>query len=132
MTEAEQVRPRDWVLCTDDRSQQNVRDRLRMVGDKWSLVVVSLLVPGPLRFTELMREAEDISHRMLTQTLRGLQRDGLVTRTAYPEVPPRVVYELTELGHTLLGPLNALTAWVETHQDAVERHRKEYDSDLRS
>lgn len=132
MTEAEQVRPRDWVLCRDARGHQHVRDRLTMVGDKWSLVVVSLLVPGPLRFTELMRESGDISHRMLTQTLRGLQRDGLVARTAYAEVPPRVVYELTKLGRTLLGPLNALTAWVETHQDAVERHREEYDADPRS
>ncbi len=122
------VGPSRLVFCTDDRGRQQVRDRLRMVGDKWSLVVVSLLSEGPLRFTELMREVDGISHRMLTQTLRGLVRDGLVSRAAYAEVPPRVEYTLTDLGHTLLEPITELAAWVERHQDEIDRYRAGYDS----
>ncbi|WP_246187041.1 winged helix-turn-helix transcriptional regulator [Microlunatus speluncae] len=125
----EKVEPGQVIFCTDDRGRQQVRDRLRMVGDRWSLVVVSLLAAGPLRFTELMREADGISHRMLTKTLRGLARDGLVTRTAYAEVPPRVEYDLTELGHTLLEPITGLAAWVETHLVEIDHHRAHYDLD---
>ena len=123
------VGPSRLLFCADDRGQRHIRDRLRMVGDRWSLVIVSLLSEGPLRFTELMREADGISHRMLTQTLRGLARDGLVSRRAYAEVPPRVEYTLTELGHTLLEPISELAGWVERHQDAIDRHRAGYDAD---
>ncbi len=122
------VGPSRLLFCADERGQRQIRDRLRMVGDRWSLVVVSLLSEGPLRFTELMREADGISHRMLTQTLRGLARDGLVIRRAYAEVPPRVEYTLTELGHSLLEPINELAGWVERHQAEIDRHRAGYDS----
>ena len=123
------VSPGQVIFCTDDRGHQQVRDRLRMVGDKWSLVIVSVLSAGPLRFSELMREADGISHRMLTQTLRGLTRDGLVSRSAYAEVPPRVEYTLTELGHTLLEPITGLAAWVENHQVEIDHHRALHDLD---
>ncbi len=82
-----------------------VRDVLSRVGDKWSVLVVTLLCGGPRRFNELRRTIEGISQRMLTLTLRGLERDGLVTRTVYPTVPPRVDYELTTMGRTLLEPV---------------------------
>jgi DNA-binding HxlR family transcriptional regulator len=114
------------VLCHDAAAREYTRDLLRRVGDTWSLVVVSQLVDGPSRFTELQRALE-ISHRMLTQTLRGLQRDGLVSRTSYPEVPPRVEYALTDLGRTLLVPITALTAWAENHRDEVDEHRTRFD-----
>lgn len=114
------------VLCRDDAARTHTRDLLRRVGDTWTLVVVSQLVDGPSRFTELLR-ALDISHRMLTQTLRGLQRDGLVSRTSYPEVPPRVEYALTDLGRTLLVPIVGLTAWAEEHMLEVDGHRARFD-----
>ncbi|WP_084735956.1 winged helix-turn-helix transcriptional regulator [Actinophytocola xinjiangensis] len=114
-------------LCVTEDSRQHTRDLLRRVGDTWSLVVVSQLVDGPRRFTELMRALPDISHRMLAKTLRTLNRDGLVSRTSYPEVPPRVEYDLTPLGHTLLIPLNTLTTWAETHSSEMEDNRTRFD-----
>jgi DNA-binding HxlR family transcriptional regulator len=83
------------------------REVLNLVGDKWSVLVVSLLGNGPCRFSELRRTIEGISQRMLTLTLRGLERDGLVTRTVFPTIPPKVEYALTPLGHTLLEPVRA-------------------------
>jgi len=117
----------EQVLCVTDDSRQHTRDLLRRVGDTWSLVVVSQLVDGPRRFTELMRALPDISHRMLAKTLRALHRDGLVSRTSYPEVPPRVEYELTGLGHTLLVPLHGLTVWAEEHREEIDGHRARFD-----
>jgi DNA-binding HxlR family transcriptional regulator len=114
------------ILCVDEASRRHTRDLLRRVGDTWSLVVVSQLVAGPCRFTELLR-ALDISHRMLTQTLRSLERDGLVSRTSYPEVPPRVEYALTGLGRTLLVPLAGLTVWAEEHRHEIDEHRERFD-----
>lgn len=114
------------VLCRDDAARTHTRELLRRVGDTWSLVVVSQLVDGPSRFTELLR-ALDISHRMLTQTLRALQRDGLVSRTSYPEVPPRVEYALTDLGRTLLVPIVGLTTWAEEHMEEIDKHRTRFD-----
>src|SRR5262245_59511361 len=88
-----------------------VREVLHRVGDKWSVQIVALLGDGSMRFSELRRSIEGISQRMLTLTLRGLERDGLVTRTVFPEIPPRVDYELTRLGKTLLEPISALADW---------------------
>ncbi|GAA3093275.1 DNA-binding HxlR family transcriptional regulator [Kribbella aluminosa] len=85
------------------------REVHRRIGDTWSLATIARLVDGPRRFTELMKDLPGISHRMLTQTLRAVERDGLVTRTAYAEVPPRVDYALTPLGRSLLPPLTELT-----------------------
>src|SRR6478672_3830596 len=104
-----------------------VREVLNRVGDKWSVQIVALLGDGPLRFSELRRGIEGISQRMLTLTLRGLERDGLVTRTLFPSVPPRVDYELTKLGRTLLEPLGALAGWAEKHGAAIQTSRDDYD-----
>src|ERR1700676_2176100 len=90
-----------------------VREVLNRVGDKWSVLIVSLLGDRPKRFNELRRTIEGISQRMLTLTLKGLERDGLVTRTVYPTIPPRVEYQLTALGRTLLKPIQAIAKWAE-------------------
>jgi DNA-binding HxlR family transcriptional regulator len=104
-----------------------VRVVLDRVGDKWSVLLVSLLGDGPMRFNELRRSIEGISQRMLTLTLRGLERDGLVNRTVFPTIPPRVDYELTELGRTLLEPVLALGAWADKHRSAVQQARERFD-----
>lgn len=100
------------------------------IGDKWTVMVVGHLSRGSLRFNELMRAIPGVSHRMLTLTLRGLQRDGLVSRTAYATVPPRVDYALTELGLSLTGPLSMLAGWASDHKLAVEAARIAYDAEL--
>jgi DNA-binding HxlR family transcriptional regulator len=105
-----------------------VRDVLGRVGDKWSLHVIYLLAAGPKRFTELKRGIDRVSQRMLTVTLRGLERDGLVSRTVHPVVPPRVDYELTALGRTLLDPVRQLIAWTVANIDGVARARADYDA----
>ncbi len=105
-----------------------VREVLNRVGDKWSVQLVALLRNGPKRFTDLRRAIEGISQRMLTLTLRGLERDGLVTRTVYPTIPPRVDYELTPLGKTLLTPILQLAAWAEAHRFEIQDARQRYDA----
>ncbi|MCP3058352.1 helix-turn-helix transcriptional regulator [Myxococcus sp. K38C18041901] len=105
-----------------------VRDILTRVGDKWSVLVVGSLGEGPLRFSDLKRGIEGISQRMLTLTLRGLERDGLVTRTQYPTVPPRVEYALTPLGHTLLEPVQVLARWALRSRTAIQTARGRYDT----
>ena len=102
-------------------------DVLSRVGDKWSVFVVSRLGDGPKRFNELRREIGGISQRMLTLTLRGLERDGLITRTVFPTVPPRVDYELTALGRDLLNPVSALGAWAIRNQPKIARAREQFD-----
>lgn len=104
-----------------------VRQVLDRVGDKWSLYVVAQLREGPLRFNGLKRSVPGISQRMLTLTLRGLERDGLVTRTVYPTNPPQVDYALTELGRTLLAPVAALISWAEEHQPQIQMSRQRFD-----
>lgn len=104
-----------------------VGEVLSRIGDKWSVMVVMLLRDGPRRFSELKREISGVSQRMLTLTLRGLERDGLVTRTAFPTVPPRVDYELTELGHSLRQPVEALGKWSFAHLDAIDAARQAFD-----
>ncbi|HZD02437.1 MAG TPA: helix-turn-helix domain-containing protein [Actinomycetes bacterium] len=103
------------------------REVLARVGDKWSLYVIHLLGDRTKRFTELRRSIDGISQRMLTVTLRGLERDGLVTRTVYPTVPPRVDYALTPMGRTLLDTVCALIQWAEKHLDEIAAARVAYD-----
>jgi len=103
-------------------------DILNRIGDKWSVMIVGYLKRKTMRFNELRHAIGGISQRMLTLTLRNLERDGLVTRTVYPEIPPRVEYELTELGRTLTEPLDALWNWAAEHQDAVGIARRDYDA----
>ena len=100
---------------------------LSTIGDKWTVLVVTTLSRGQMRFSELKREIGDISQRMLTLTLRSLERDGFVTRTVHPTVPPRVEYELTELGKTLIDPLEAIAAWAIEHRLQVADARKTFD-----
>lgn len=104
-----------------------VRDVLTRVGDKWSVQIVGVLGGGRLRFTELRRSIDGISQRMLTLTLKGLERDGLVTRTVHSTIPPRVEYELTPLGRTLLGPIVALSTWAEENRPAIAEARTRFD-----
>jgi DNA-binding HxlR family transcriptional regulator len=108
------------------------REVLHRVGDKWSVLVIALLGDGPQRFSELRRSIEGISQRMLTLTLRGLERDGLVTRTVFPTIPPRVDYALTRLGRTLLEPVRALSAWAEKHRQEIQDARDKFDASARS
>lgn len=103
------------------------RELLSLVGDKWSILIVVHLADGTLRFNELKRTIGDISQRMLTLSLKNLERDGLVLRTVHPTVPPSVEYRLTELGHTLMAPMTALVMWSKQHQAQVEVARKHYE-----
>ena len=105
-----------------------VRDVLARVGDKWTLLTVAALAGGPRRFSILHREVTGVSQRMLGQTLRALTRDGLVTRTAYLEVPPRVEYELTPLGRSLSVAVEGLVGWVRDHQEDLARNRASFDA----
>lgn len=104
-----------------------LRDVLDRVGDKWSVLVVICLSEGTQRFSALRRRIEGISQRMLTETLRQLERDGIVRRTVYAEVPARVEYALTPMGRTLIKPLGALAAWAEEHRAAIVAARERYD-----
>jgi DNA-binding HxlR family transcriptional regulator len=108
-----------------------VREVLNRVGDKWSVQIVALLGDGPLRFSELRRSIEGISQRMLTLTLRGLERDGLVKRTVFPEIPPRVDYDLTKLGKTLLEPIQGLAEWAEEYRTSIQEAREKFDSNAK-
>ena len=107
---------------------QAVSQVLSRVGDKWSVLVVSILGKGPMRFNELKRAVDGVSQRMLTLTLRALERDGLVTRTVFPSVPPRVDYELTALGRSLLNPVLALTGWALDHRGDIDTARRKFDA----
>ena len=109
-----------------------IRDLLDRLGDKWSLLVVELLGGGTQRFTELRREIDGISQRMLTLTLRRLERDGLVRRTVHPVVPPRVDYDLTPLGESLLDAVAPLVTWTRGHRDEIARARAAFDEDDRT
>jgi DNA-binding HxlR family transcriptional regulator len=111
----------------DTREDCEVRQILDRVADKWSLLVIALLENKTLRFTELRNKIDGISQRMLTTTLRHLERDGLVRRTVYPVVPPRVDYELTPLGMTLHQTIRSLVTWTEDHQREIAAARADYD-----
>ncbi len=100
---------------------------LQRIGDKWSILIVMMLSPGPRRFNELKRQIGGISQRMLTLSLRGLERDGLVSRTVTPSIPPRVDYALTELGLSLREPIAAIGGWANLNHDAIEAARARFD-----
>jgi DNA-binding HxlR family transcriptional regulator len=104
------------------------REVLQRVGDKWSMYVIDLLGRGTMRFTELHRGVDGITSRMLTVTLRGLERDGIVTRTIHPVIPPRVEYALTPMGRTLLDTIGQLVSWADSHLDEIEAARIAYDA----
>jgi DNA-binding HxlR family transcriptional regulator len=118
------MKPRHKHLPADCRA---VSDVLARVGDKWSVLVVTKLGGGPQRFNELRRSIGGISQRMLTLTLRGLERDGLITRTVFPIIPPRVDYALTALGRDLLEPVSALGDWALRNQTKIARAREQFD-----
>jgi DNA-binding HxlR family transcriptional regulator len=105
-----------------------VREVLNRVGDKWSVLVVALLGQGRKRFSELRRSIEGISQRMLTLTLKGLERDGLITRTVFPTIPPRVEYDLTRLGRSLLTPITGLGNWAAQNRVRIQSARARYDA----
>ena len=100
-----------------------IREVLDRIGDKWTMLVISTLGAGPLRYSDLQASIPGISQRMLTVTLKALERDGLLTRTAYPEVPPRVEYELTDLGRSLQTAVLSMAAWAAAHHEEVAAHR---------
>lgn len=100
---------------------------LERIGDKWTIMIVGALSRGPMRFNALQRAIPGLSHKMLTTTLRGLERDGLVTRTAFATIPPRVDYELTEQGRSLREPLLTLATWARSQQPYIEASRKIFD-----
>ncbi len=104
------------------------REVLQRVGDKWSVLVIDLLGQGTMRFSELHRAIDGITARMLTVTLRGLERDGVVTRTIHPVIPPRVEYALTPMGRTLLDTIGQLVAWADSHLPETEAARAAYDA----
>ncbi|MEG9227598.1 winged helix-turn-helix transcriptional regulator [Aeromicrobium sp. Sec7.5] len=112
----------------DTREDCEVRQILDRIADKWSLLVISLLEEKTMRFGELERAVDGISKRMLTVTLRHLERDGLVDRTVYAEVPPKVEYRLSPLGHTLLGTVQSLVGWTEEHQIQIAQARAKFDA----
>ena len=124
MSPAHRGRP----IAVRHESCMAVREVLGRVGDKWSVLIVGTLGQGPLRFSELLRAIEGISQRMLTLTLKGLERDGLVTRTVTPSIPPRVDYALTKLGLTLLEPVGQLYQWADRHRAAIDAARAKFDA----
>jgi DNA-binding HxlR family transcriptional regulator len=101
---------------------------LARVGDKWSVLIITLLHEGPRRFNEIKRMVGGISQRMLTLTLRGLERDGLVKRTVFPTIPPRVDYELTDLGRSLARPVKALGQWAHEHIGDIAAAKRRFDA----
>ena len=107
---------------------RSVTPVLNRVGDKWSMLIVMILSTGPRRFSELKREIDGISQRMLTLSLRGLERDGLLTRTVTPTIPPRVDYELTELGISLRAPVKALGDWAIEHIGCIRAAQERFDA----
>jgi DNA-binding HxlR family transcriptional regulator len=114
----------------DHRSEdcRAVSEILSRIGDKWTVLVVEILGRGPARFNELRRSIGGISQKMLTTTLRQLERDGLLTRTVYPTIPPRVDYELTDLGRELMVPVRALGDWARENMGQIEAARERYDA----
>ena len=120
--------PRNKTLRHGPAECPAVREVLHRVGDKWSVLAIALLGEGAMRFNELRRSIEGVSQRMLTLTLRNLERDGLVTRTVFPEIPPRVEYELTRLGNTLLEPIQGLAEWADNNRTSIQEARAKFDS----
>ena len=117
----------EWNPFNRNCPSRQVLDR---IGDRWSVLILVALSHGPMRYTEMSRRIDGVRQKMLTQTLRGLARDGMVARTVHPVIPPRVDYELTDLGRTLRRPISALEAWAIAHMDDVVAARVVYDESL--
>lgn len=113
-----------WNPYQRDCPSRRLLDR---IGDRWTVLVVGALDPGPQRFSAIAARVGGISQKMLTQTLRSLERDGFVTRTVFPEIPPRVEYELTALGRSLQGPLRALEEWAISNMSEVVGHQQDHE-----
>jgi DNA-binding HxlR family transcriptional regulator len=120
--------PAGELSGTSGPSTCRAREVLQRVGDKWSVLAIDLLGQDTLRFTELHRAIDGITARMLTVTLRGLERDGIVTRTIHPVIPPRVEYALTPMGRTLLDTIGQLVTWTDSHLCEIEAARAAYDA----
>lgn len=121
-----------WGLVAEYANSEHcriVRETFDRVGDKWSLLVIAILGHGPQRFTALRIGVVGISQRMLTLTLRTLERDGIVSRTVYPEVPPRVEYALTPLGQSMVGPVTALADWAVASNAEIRENQARYDEE---
>ncbi|ACU58137.1 winged helix-turn-helix transcriptional regulator [Chitinophaga pinensis] len=117
----------DWKKYSEADSECAVRNVLDRLGDKWSMLVIIVLgVEGTLRFNKLHSFIGDISQKMLTVTLKSLEADGLITRTVFPEIPPRVEYALTERGASLLPHMEALAEWAATHMEGIYASREKY------
>lgn len=114
-----------WDPYRRDCPTRQVLDR---IGDRWTVLVIGALSDGPVRFGQIARRVDGVSQKMLTQTLRALERDGLVTRTVFAEVPPRTEYQLTDAGQSLRDPLRALEAWACEHMAGVLTSRANYDA----
>jgi len=116
------------ALC-DDETHELVKEMLALVSDRWTLLVIAALNGGPQRFSTIQALVDGVSHRMLSKTLRCLLRDGMVTRTAYAEVPPRVEYELTPLGLKLVALVSGLVDWTQSHGPDVRANREQFDNE---
>lgn len=114
-------------VSSSDAVCGRVNEILARVGDKWTVLVIGTLQQKPRRFSEIKRSVGGISQQMLTRTLKFLERDGMVTRTVHPTVPPQVEYALTDLGHSLSKPVRQLGLWVMEHIEVIEKHRKTFD-----
>lgn len=124
---ADPIAPLSQMMAEySDPSQCPVRNVLDQLGDKWSVLIISALAHRPYRFGELKREISDISQRMLTQTLRDLQADGLIERTVFPTMPPSVEYKLSPMGRSFLVPLSAMVDWAFEHFPAIREARQEF------
>jgi len=117
------------AAAVGETSACRAREVLQRVGDKWSVLAIDLLGQGTMRFTELHRAIDGITARMLTVTLRGLERDGIVTRTIHPVIPPRVEYALTPMGRTLLDTIGQLVTWTDSHLPEIQAARAAYDAE---
>jgi DNA-binding HxlR family transcriptional regulator len=118
----------DEPLAVHGLRCRSIAPILQRVGDKWSILIVMILARGPHRFNELKRMVDGISQRMLTLNLRGLEREGLISRKIFPTIPPKVEYALTDLGRSLCDPVIALGQWAEENFDAIEAARQAFDA----
>lgn len=116
------------IAAGDSSECRIVRDVLSQLGDKWTLMVILCLGSGPLRFNAIQRAVVGISHRMLTVTLRKLERDGLISRTVYPDAPPRTEYDLTALGVSFTDPVMAIANWAIAAQSQIEQNRQRFEA----
>jgi len=122
----------ELLPAPDTEGCKATREILNRIGDKWSLYIIASLANGKQRFNQLRRSIDGISQRMLTLTLRGLERDGLISRTVYPTIPPRVDYELTDLGRSLSEPVMALVNWANNNRSAIAEAHQHYDDTFQS